>query len=256
MFVFDPMVQGLELLAQRELQRAENLFLQVINDPFAQKDDLTFARSYLNDIRACQTGNQSLDFENYRKIARKNDVSLNPVYQVLYEIYSSPAKTYLELDQKVAEKTPCIVNRLKQVKIHDIVARDDFFQKIEKSGMQYIKKNELAVAPLDTNGNKFDLFRWKTVFRKFIEQVNPIFLERHLEMLTYIYETGEMELLEDPKLTVLTPKYRWIIESTLKSKCLSSRYKKSISEVPFKRNAIFSFLSLAFLISFFISLSY
>jgi hypothetical protein len=233
MFVIDPMAQGLELLAQRELQRAESLFLQVINDPYSQKDDLTLARSYLTDIRACQTGNQALDFDNYRRIARKTDVSLDPVYRVLSEIYFSPAKTYQELDQKVAEKTPNIVNRLKQVKIRDIVARDDFFQKLEKKGIQYIKKNGNGVASVDAGENKFDLFRWKTVYRKFIEQVNPILLERHLEMLAYIYETGEMELLEDPKLTVLTPKYRWILESTLKSKwyLLRSYFFKAKSEI-------------------------
>ena len=90
MFVIDPMAQGLELLAQRELQRAESLFLQVINDPYSQKDDLTLARSYLTDIRACQTGNQALDFDNYRRIARKTDVSFDPVYRVLSEIYFSP----------------------------------------------------------------------------------------------------------------------------------------------------------------------
>ena len=38
--------------------------------------------------------------------------------------------------------------------------------------------------------------RWKTIYRKFIEQINPILLERHLELLEYILETEEVELLE------------------------------------------------------------
>ena len=62
---------------------------------------------------------------------------------------------------------------------------------------------------------KIDHFRWKTIFRKFIEQINPILLERHLELLDYILATGEIKLLESLKLSVLTPKYVWIIESTL-----------------------------------------
>ena len=63
MFVFDPLNQGLELLAKRDLQKAESLFLKVINDPYVQSEDLDRARSYLNDIRSCQTGSKTLDFD-------------------------------------------------------------------------------------------------------------------------------------------------------------------------------------------------
>ena len=40
MFIYDTMSQGLELLARRELQDAENLFLSVINDPYAQPEEI------------------------------------------------------------------------------------------------------------------------------------------------------------------------------------------------------------------------
>jgi hypothetical protein len=58
-------------------------------------------------------------------------------------------------------------------------------------------------------------------------------LERHLELLEYILETDEMHLLEDPKLVILTPKYRWIIESTLKTRwyLLRSYFFKAKSEI-------------------------
>ena len=39
--------------------------------------------------------------------------------------------------------------------------------------------------------------------------------EQILELLTHILQTGEIKLLGEPKLVVLTPKYRWIIESTI-----------------------------------------
>ena len=58
MFIYDSMMQGLELLGQRELQSAESLFLNVINDPHSQPEETKRARIYLNDIRACQTGNK------------------------------------------------------------------------------------------------------------------------------------------------------------------------------------------------------
>ncbi|MZH41473.1 MAG: hypothetical protein F3740_06660 [Nitrospinae bacterium] len=82
-------------------------------------------------------------------------------------------------------------------------------------------------------GVDFDKWRYKTVFRKFVEQVNPFLLERHLELLDYILATGEINLLEDPKLTVLTPKYSWIIESTLKKQwfLLRSYFFKAKSEI-------------------------
>ena len=46
MFIYDSMMQGLELLAQRELQSAENLFLIVINDPHSQPEETKRARIY------------------------------------------------------------------------------------------------------------------------------------------------------------------------------------------------------------------
>ena len=56
MFIYDSMTQGLELLARRELESAESLFLNVINDTYSQPEEKKKARAYLNDIRACQTG--------------------------------------------------------------------------------------------------------------------------------------------------------------------------------------------------------
>ncbi len=231
MFVFDPLNQGLELLAKRDLQNAESLFLKVINDPYVQSEDLDRARTYLNDIRSCQTGNKVLDFSQYKKLSRKTIVSLDMVDDLLSSIYFSPSETYADFDREIQKKSHSIISRLKQIKIRDISARDELFQKIEKSGMQFIKKK---LPPGKTNGGVgFDLYRWKTVYRKFIEIVNPVLLERHLELLDYILVTGEIEMLDDPKLTALTPKYRWIIESTLKSKwyLLRSYFFKARSEI-------------------------
>ena len=231
MFVFDPLNQGLELLAKRDLQNAESLFLKVINDPYVQSEDLDLARTYLNDIRSCQTGNRVLDFSQYKKLSRKTIVSLDMVDDLLSSIYFSPSYTYADFDREIQEKSHSIISRLKQIKIRDIGARDELFQKIEKSGMQFIKKKLSAGK---SNGREgFDLYRWKTVYRKFIETVNPVLLERHLELLDYILVTGEIEMLDDPKLTALTPKYRWIIESTLRSKwyLLRSYFFKARSEI-------------------------
>lgn len=231
MFVFDPLNQGLELLAKRDLQNAESLFLKVINDPYVQSEDLNLARTYLNDIRSCQTGNKVLDFSQYKKLSRKTIVSLDMVDDLLSSIYFSPSYTYADFDREIQEKSHSIISRLKQIKIRDIGARDELFQKIEKSGMQFIKKQMSAGK---SNGREgFDLYRWKTVYRKFIETVNPVLLERHLELLDYILVTGEIEMLDDPKLTALTPKYRWIIESTLRSKwyLLRSYFFKARSEI-------------------------
>ncbi|MFQ5451387.1 MAG: hypothetical protein ACE5E9_12225 [Nitrospinaceae bacterium] len=236
MFIFDPMTQGLELLAQRELQRAEHLFLRIINDPYSQGEELSRARNYLNDIRACQRGRKNLNFDLYKKLAKKRDISLDGVYHLLEEVYFLPIETYDEFDQTLAQKIPRVINRLKQIKIRDIVARDDLFDKIEKNGIYCVKKRIAEMAQKDATAleaAKFDVFRWKTIFRKFVEQINPILLERHLELLEYILETEEMELLEDPKLTILTPKYRWIIASTLKIKwyLLRSYFFKAKSEI-------------------------
>ena len=232
MFVFDPLNQGLELLAKRDLQNAESLFLKVINDPYVQTEDLGRARTYLNDIRSCQTGSKTLDFNQYKKMSRKAIVSLDIVDELLSSIYFSPSQTYADFDREIQEKSDAIISRLKQIKIRDIGARDELFQKIEKSGMQSIKK-KLSDGKSNGDSGDFDLYRWKTIYRKFIEIINPVLLERHLDLLDYILVTGEIEMLDDPKLTALTPKYRWILESTLKSKwyLLRSYFFKARSEI-------------------------
>jgi hypothetical protein len=232
MFVFDPLNQGLELLAKRDLQNAESLFLKVINDPYVQREDLDRARTYLNDIRSCQTGTKILDFSQYKKLSRKTIVSLDMVGDLLSTIYFSPSQTYADFDREIQDKSDAIISRLRQIKIRDIGARDELFQKIEKNGMQSIKK-KLVSGKSNGGSGDFDLYRWKTIYRKFIETVNPVLLERHLELLDYILVTGEIEMLDDPKLTALTPKYRWILESTLKSKwyLLRSYFFKARSEI-------------------------
>ncbi len=230
MFVFDPLSQGLELLAQRDLQRAEALFLRVINDPFVQEDELQQARSYLNDIRSCQAGTKDLDFDQYGQLSKKTTPSLEPIYRLLTELYFSKAKTFPEITKVIAESVPKVINRLKQVKIRDILARDALFQKMEKNGLKAIKERIKEESP-ESKGP--DVFRWKTIFRKFIEHINPILLERHLELLGYILDTGDIGILDDPKLTVLTAKYRWIVESTLHSKwfLMRSYFFKARSEI-------------------------
>lgn len=232
MFVFDPLNQGLELLAKRDLQNAESLFLKVINDPYVQTEDLGRARTYLNDIRSCQTGNKVLDFGQYKKLSRKAIVSLDIVDDLLSSIYFSPSETYTDFDREIQEQSHTIISRLKQIKIRDIGARDELFQKIEKNGIQSIKKT-LSTKKSSCGSGDFDLYRWKTIYRKFIEIINPVLLERHLDLLDYILVTGEIEMLDDPKLTALTPKYQWILESTLKSKwyLLRSYFFKARSEI-------------------------
>ncbi len=229
MFVFDPLTQGLEFLAQRDLQRAENLFLRVINDPYVQTEELNQARNYLDDIRSCQSGVKELDFDQYKKLSKKNSVSLEKVFDLLTEIYFSKCVSFAEIDQEISRLTPSVFSRLKQIKIRDILARDALFKKLEKNGLQHLKK-ELA----DKSENStIDIYRWKTIFRKFVEKINPLLLERHLELLEYVLETNNIKILEDSKLTVLTPKYRWIIESTINSKwfLLRSYFFKAKSEI-------------------------
>ncbi len=232
MFVFDPLVQGLELLAQRELQGAEYLFLRVINDPYAQSEELQQARKYLRDIRLCQSGEEIPDFDQYKKIAKKTSPSLIEVNEFLKEIYFSDCEEYADFDQYLETCIPRVIGKLKQIKIRDVIARDQLFESIEASARKFIKKN-LNECSDEARVTSFDSYRWKTIYRKFIQQMNPILLERHLEMLEYILESGNMDLLEDPKLTTLTPKYRWIIESTLKTKwfLLRSYFFKAKSEV-------------------------
>lgn len=223
------------MLARRELQRAEFLFLSVINDPYAEGEDSHLARKYLSDIRSCQTGAKSLDFEQYQSLAKRKSHSLDSVNKLLSEVYFSPLQEYKEFDRALRTKTSDVVGLLKRFKIRDIIARDELFATIEQNGVKYIRQ-ELKGGKSDldpASDNNFDVFRWKTIYRKFIEAINPILLERHLELLEYILESGEIGLLDDSKLAVLTPKYRWIIESTLNSKwyLLRSYFFKARSEI-------------------------
>ena len=232
MFIYDSMTQGLELLARRELQSAESLFLNVINDPYAQPEETKKARTFLNDIRACQTGSKSLDFSLYKKLIKKVTVSLDYVNDLLSDVYFSDASSYEAIDNELSSKTPALVSRLKKIKISDISGRDKLFEKMEKGAVSCVKKKLIEINKLSGSGN-FDSFRWKTIFRKFIKQINPVLLDRHLELLDYILAAGEIQLLDDPKLLVLTPKYIWIIESTLESEwyLLRSYFFKAKSEI-------------------------
>jgi hypothetical protein len=232
MFIYDSMTQGLELLAKRELQSAESIFLSVINDPYSQPEETKRARTYLNDIRACQTGSKNLDFSIYKKLIKKVTLSLDHVDELLSGVYFSEAISYQAIDHELSSKIPSIISRLKQIKISDISGRDKLFERMEKSGLSCVKKNLREMKKQSGSGD-FDSFRWKTIFRKFIEQINCVLLERHLELLDYILATGEIHLLDDPKLPVLTPKYIWIIESTLESEwyLLRSYFFKAKSEI-------------------------
>jgi hypothetical protein len=232
MFIYDSMTQGLELLARRELQSAESLFLNIINDPYSQPEETKRARTYLNDIRACQTGSKNLDFSLYKKLIKKVTVSLDHVDKLLSDVYFSEVSSYQAFDHELSSKIPSIISRLKQIKISDISGRDKLFERMEQNGLSCVKKN-LREAKKQFGSGDFDSFRWKTIFRKFIEQINPVLLERHLELLDYILATGEIQLLDDPKLPVLTPKYIWIIESTLESEwyLLRSYFFKAKSEI-------------------------
>ncbi|GIS83991.1 MAG: hypothetical protein CM1200mP16_02910 [Nitrospina sp.] len=135
-----------------------------------------------------------------------------------------------------SSKIPTLVSRLKQIKISDISGRDNLFKKMEKSGLRRVKKELKEKGKHSSPGQIFDPFRWKTIYRKFIEQINPVLLERHLELLDYILATGEIQLLDDPKLSVSTPKHNWIIESTLNNEwyLLRSYFFKARSETQFQ----------------------
>ena len=234
MFIYDSMTQGLELLAMRELQDAENVFLSIINDPYSQPAETKQAKEYLSDIRDCKKGDKTLNFSLYKELIKRVVASLDYVDELIADIYFSPAHSYSEIDQELLSKIPSIVSRLKQIKIRDISARDKLFAKFEKGGARLIRnrlgKRKGNVEQKDTS---FDTYRYKTIFRKFIEQINPFLLERHLELLDYILATGEIQLLEDSKLTSLTSKYVWIIESTLKSRwyLLRSYFFKARAEI-------------------------
>ena len=219
MFIFDPINQGLELLAHRELQKAESVFLQIINDPYTQQEELLEARTFLNDIRVCQSGGASLDFNHYKKLTKKTSQPLDAIDELLVDVYFSSCQSYDEFDEALAKKIPAVINRLRSLRIQDIAARDKLFEQLEKSGVRRLKK-KLDQVNRGTQGGafNFDPYRWKTIFRKFIEQIHPVLLERHLELLDYILQTGEIQLLDGSSLSTLTPKFRWIIQSTLKNK--------------------------------------
>jgi hypothetical protein len=234
MFIYDSMTQGLELLAMRELQEAENLFLSVINDPYTLPEETKQAKEYLSDIRDCKKGDKTLNFDLYKDLIKKVVISQDYLDELVADTYFSPACSYSEIDEELSSKIPLIVSRLKQIKIRDISARDKLFARFEKGGARLIKSR--LGKQKDNSDEKdisFDTYRYKTIFRKFIEQINPFLLERHLELLDYILATDEIQLLEDPKLTVLTPKYAWIIESTLKSQwyLLRSYFFKARAEI-------------------------
>tara|TARA_B100001123_G_scaffold449645_1_gene615872 strand:- start:1221 stop:2903 length:1683 start_codon:yes stop_codon:yes gene_type:complete len=227
------MTQGLECLAKRELQIAESLFLNVVNDPHSQPEETKRAKSFLNDIRACQKGDRKLDFEAYKKLVKKRVNSLDYIDDLLSEVYFSDAISYKDFDLQFSLKTPPLISRLKKIKIGDISGRDKLFKKMEKNGLKRVKKQLKEKNKVSSSSQVFDPFRWKTIFRKFIEQINPLLLERHLELLDYILVTGEIGLLGDSKLSVPTPKYNWIIESTLKNEwyLLRSYFFKARAEI-------------------------
>ena len=216
MFSYDPINDGLKFLASRDLEKAENMFLRVMNDPYAQQDELSKARKYLNDIRACQSGAATLDFDRYKKITKKKPYSLDAINEILAKIYFSPVSGYNGIWEAIEKEVPLIIGRLKQVKIRDTVHRDKLYAQIEKKSVLIIK-NRLKKKERN-GGAEFDVHRWKTMFRKLVEQINPFLLARHLELLDYISQTGEIGLLDDSRLVVLTPKYKWVIDSTVKNK--------------------------------------
>jgi hypothetical protein len=231
MFSYDPINDGLQFLASRDLEKAENMFLKVMNDPYAQQDELSRARKYLNDIRACQSGLATLNFAKYKKIKKKPSDSLYAINEILIKVYFSPAVKYNEIWITIEKEVSRIISKLKQIKIKDIADRERFFSQIEKKGILAIKKKSKIKEQNSEIG--FDIYRWKTIFRKLVEQINPFLLDRHLELLGYISLTGEIELLDDSKLKRLTPKYKWIIELTLKNKwfLMRSYFFKARNEI-------------------------
>ena len=79
MFIYDTMSQGLELLARRELQDAQSLFLSVVNDPYSQPEETKQAKQYLNDISDCKKGDKTLNFDTYKNLVKKVVASLDYV---------------------------------------------------------------------------------------------------------------------------------------------------------------------------------
>ena len=199
MFSYDPINDGLKFLASRDLENAEIMFLRIMNDPYAHQDELSLARKYLNDIRDCQSGVATLDFSDYKKITKKPSDSLEAVNEILAEIYFSSALEYSEIDEALKKNIPAAVSKLKQIRIKGIADRDKLYKQIDKKGALTIKKKFECK---EQKGEAvFDVYRWKTIFRKFVGQINPFLLDRHLELLDHIVKTGEISFLGDLKLT-------------------------------------------------------
>jgi len=127
MFSYDPINDGLEFLASRDLEKAENMFLKVMSDPYAHQDEISLARKYLNDIRDCQSGVATLEFSHYKKITKKPSDSLEVVNEILAEIYFSSALEYSEIDEALKKNIPAFVNKLNQVRIKDIADGDKLY---------------------------------------------------------------------------------------------------------------------------------
>ena len=129
MFSYDPINDGLNFLASRNLESAEIMFLRIMNDPYAHQDELSLARKYLNDIRDCQSGVVTLDFSDYKKITVKPSDSIGDINEMLAEIYFSSALEYSEVDEALKKNIPAVVSKLKKNRIKDIVDRDKLYKK-------------------------------------------------------------------------------------------------------------------------------
>ena len=216
MFFCDPINEGLKFLANRDLEKAENVFLKVMNDPYTQQDELAKARKYLNDIRVFQSGVANLNFDQYKKITKSIPYPLDTINDISVKIYFSSLNGYKEIGEAVEKEVSLIISRLKQIQIRDVMERDKVYAQIEKKSellIKYKSKNKKI-----NGGSFFDMYRWKTIVRKLIEQINPFLLASHLDLLDHISITGEIGLLGDSKLKTMTPKYKWVIESTVKNK--------------------------------------
>ena len=190
MFSYDPLNDGLEFLSKRDLENAEIMFLRIMNDPYAYQGELSLARKYLNDIRDCQSGVAKLKFSGYKKTRKKTSGSHDDINEILVEIYFSSALEYSEIDEVLKKNLSAVVSRLRQIRVRNIVDRDELYNQIDKKGALAIKKKFECKKP--KGGTVFDVYRWKTIFRKFVGQVNPFLLDRHLELLDHIIKTGEM----------------------------------------------------------------
>jgi len=181
MFSYDPLNDGLEFLSNRDLENAEIMFLRIMNDPYAYQGELSLARKYLNDIRDCQSGVAILKFSGYKKTRKKTSGSHDDINEILVEIYFSSALEYSEIDEVLKKNLSAVVSRLRQIRVRNIVDRDELYNQIDKKGALAIKKK--FECKKQKGGAVFDVYRWKTIFRKFVGQVNPFLLDRHLELL-------------------------------------------------------------------------